>query len=356
MRKSKIIILFIIALVSNKLNAQVMMIDLCEGITNHNFAIPFTSGSIYQWQVHGPLGIATIRSGNGTEHIKVDLNNPGVFKLIVYETDVNGCLGSDSILVEVHPHPKIDFTFSGNCIENATQFIDHSTIVADSLVNYLWNFGDGQLGNGSSIFHHYQTTGFYNVDLSVTSSFGCTDSITKSIQILPKPIAEFSYNPLHATIINPVISFTNENSNLTPIIWDFNDSNFSVLDNPIHEFLYPGKFDVMLVVIDSNSCIDSIEHPINIFYEFLLYTPNSFTPNNDGDNDIFMPKGYRMDKYETYQFIIYNKWGEIVFETKRIGEPWYGNNVQSGVYTWVIILTDEIGIKRKKVGKVNLLR
>ena len=134
------------------------------------------------------------------------------------------------------------------------------------------------------------------------------------------------------------------------------DSTFSFLESPTHQFSYPGSFDVMLVAADSNNCVDSTEHTINIFYEFLLYTPTSFTPNGDGDNDILLPKGYRMNKYRSYQFIIYNRWGEEVFSTDKIGEGWDGANAKADVFTWVIILTDEMGAIRKKVGEVTLIR
>ena len=97
---------------------------LCVGDTNHNFFVPYTLGSTYQWQVQDSSTIATITSGNGTEHIKIDLNNTGVFKLVVTETDVNGCNGSDSMQVIIHPLPQVDFVVSGNCLENLTIFTD----------------------------------------------------------------------------------------------------------------------------------------------------------------------------------------------------------------------------------------
>jgi len=349
----RLIILFYLAVI--QLTAQTP-IHLCEGEVNHNFFVPYTLGSTYQWQVQGNPAIATITSGNGSEHIQIDLNYSGVFKLVVTETDVNGCNGTDSIQVIVHPLPQVDFVVSGNCLENPAIFTDNTYISTDSLVNFIWDLSDGTITTGVSVSHYYQSLGFYPVQLTVTSNFGCRDSIVKNVQILPKPIVDFSYNPLQATIVNPIIDFTNQSIDAFPTIWDFDDSTFSFLENPTHEFTSPGSFDVMLVAIDSNNCVDSTEYTINIFYEFLLYTPNSFTPNGDGDNDIFIPKGYRMNKYQSYQFIIYNRWGEEVFSTDKIGEGWDGINAKSDVFKWAIILTDEMGVIRKKVGEVTLVR
>jgi len=331
-------------------------LHICYGVSIENFRVPYLQGSFYQWQINGPPGIAAIVGGNGTEQILVDISSAGSFVLSVQETDSNGCNGTDSMLVIIHPLPQVDFLVSGNCLENPTVFTDNSTIITDSIVNYIWYFGDGGISAGTPTSHYYQTLGFYPVKLISTSNFGCMDSTTKSIQILQKPIVDFSYNPLSATIINPLIDFNNQSINAMPTIWDFDDSTFSYQENPTHEFTSPGSFDVMLVSIDSNSCVDSVQHTINIYYELLLYTPNSFTPNGDGDNDIFLPKGFRMNKYQSYQFMIYNKWGEIVFSTEKTAEGWDGASAKTDVFTWVIILTDEMGAIRKKVGEVTLIR
>ncbi|MEE2700439.1 MAG: PKD domain-containing protein [Bacteroidota bacterium] len=331
-------------------------LHLCEGVGLENFRVPYLQGSIYQWQINGPPGIASIVGGDGTSQILVNILSAGNFFLSVEQTDSNGCKDTDSMQVIIHSLPQVDFIFSGNCLENPTVFSDYSTIDSDSLENFIWKFGDGGTGTGDSTSHYYQILGNYAVKLIVTSSFGCRDSVVKNVQVLPKPIVDFIYNPLSATIINPIIDFTNQSIDAIPVIWDFEDATFSYIENPTHEFLYPGSFDVMLVAVDSNNCVDSTDHTINIFYEFLLYMPNSFTPNRDGYNDVLLPKGYRMNNYQSYQFIIYNKWGEEVFSTDKITEGWDGVDAKADVFTWVIIIKDEMGAIRKKVGEVTLIK
>jgi len=112
----------------------------------------------------------------------------------------------------------------------------------------------------------------------------------------------------------------------------------------------------MLTVMDDNNCIDSVSHNVTVMYDFILYIPNTFTPDGDGKNELFKPKGFRMEKYQSYQFIIYNRWGIEVYKTDNFTEGWDGLNATSGKYAWAIIITDEMGTKQKRVGDVLLIR
>ena len=112
----------------------------------------------------------------------------------------------------------------------------------------------------------------------------------------------------------------------------------------------------MLIVKDINECLDSITKIIIMDYDFLLHVPTAFTPNDDGDNDLFGPQGLRMEKYKSYSFYIYNKWGEIIFETTDINDWWDGADCQNGSYSWAIVIVDELGALRKEVGEVLLIK
>jgi gliding motility-associated-like protein len=156
--------------------------------------------------------------------------------------------------------------------------------------------------------------------------------------------------------LQPEVLFTNTSYNANPELWSFGDSTFSVLENPIHIYDDPGIYDIWLTVSDSNQCIDSVSKKIIMYYDFVLYMPDSFTPNDDGDNDTFGPKGMRMEKYQSFQFLVYDRWGSKVFETENIAEWWDGNKAPIGDYSWIITIKDEIGKIRKEVGLVNLIR
>ena len=126
--------------------------------------------------------------------------------------------------------------------------------------------------------------------------------------------------------------------------------------NPIHTYNNPGIYNVLLVVEDLNQCIDSIYKEIIIYYDFILHVPNAFTPNNDSDNDVFFIEGVRMEKYQSFELIIFNSWGEKIYQTDDINNYWDGGNHPEDVYTWLIIIKDELGQIRTKNGIVNLIR
>lgn len=428
MYRLKLVIL-IIFVFSIELNAQDAR--YCVG-TSHDFGVPPTLGSIYNWQIQNST-IASISYGNGTEQILIDLNNTGLFQLVVEEVDANGCVGYDSVLVEIialpkpnifalgpiafcegervflqvdsiyptmiwmtnddtistfaeimvdttgeyfidvtdtngcvgrspsintlqHPNPDVDFSLNGICQNMPSLFADLSTINTDVITNRIWYFGDGSDAYGDSVVHIYEDSGEYHVKLIVISDFGCLDSISRVISVYNQPTADFSFNPYTISTLQPEVLFTNTSYNAIPALWSFGDSTFSFLENPIHIYDDPGIYDIRLTVSDSNQCIDSVSKKIIMYYDFVLYMPDSFTPNDDGYNDTFGPNGMRMEKYQSYHFIVYDRWGSKVFETQNISEWWDGNNAPVGGYSWIIIIKDEIGKIRKEVGLVTLIR
>ena len=425
MRTLKLVILLFVFTV--QASAQDVL-RLCAG-PDHNFGVPYTIGSSYNWQVQMNTTIATITSGNGTEQIIIDLNNAGVFQLLVEEVDVNGCSGYDSILVEIyklptpnifalgpisfcegdsvrlqvdssyfssiwnngssalsilvdttglyyievtdtngcvnnsdtinvvaHPNPIADFIIDGICVNTPSKLINTSTISIDNIVTSIWYLGDGDVMYGDSILYTYTLSGDYYTQLFVASDYGCSDSIGKFYSIYTNPIASFEYNPFTVSTLQPEMNFMTTTSNFISVFWDFDDSTYSILPNPPHEFEDPGIYDVMLMVTDSNQCIDSVMHRITMYYDFVLFIPNTFTPDKDGMNDKFGPKGIRMEKYESYEFTVFNRWGEKVFTTDKVSEQWDGENGITGAYTWSIIIIDELGAVRKKVGEVMLIK
>ena len=173
----------------------------------------------------------------------------------------------------MHPNPIADFIINGICANIPSQFMNTSTVSTGNIVSSIWYLGNGDVVNGDSLLYTYTFSGDYYTQLFVTSDYGCLDSIGKWYSIYNNPIASFEYNPFTVSTLQPEMNFVTTTSNFISVFWDFDDSTYSVLPNPLHEFEGPGIYDVMLMVTDSNQCIDSVMHRITMYYDFvLLYT------------------------------------------------------------------------------------
>jgi len=179
-------------------------------------------------------------------------------------------------------------------------------------------------------------------------------------------------SPPVTSIFSPIIDFINSSSsNVDSVIWDFGDpftgiDNESNLFNPSHEFSDTGTFTITLTVYTPEGCWDIITYELTIEGVYILFAPNSFTPNDDGDNDYFLPKGIGVSG-ENFEMYIYNRWGDLIAEVAgqfsddpMIGWDGRANNgllqAQIDVYVWLIKTEDINGIKHEYIGHVSLIR
>ena len=159
----------------------------------------------------------------------------------------------------------------------------------------------------------------------------------------------------------------NSSSNATQFLWELSNSNYSETFNTEElnysfENLSVGSYSMCLISYTVNGCTDTICKEVNLKDDFVFYIPNGFTADGNSKNDEFGPimKGAADNNYS---MTIYNRWGELIFETSDINERWDGKNMVTGnlcplgVYVWNIQLTDIINSEDKKfIGNVTLLR
>ena len=291
---------------------------------------------------------------DGSSASELVVDTTGNYSVVV--TDAFGCVNnSNSILVDVQS-ATADFYYEGICLNSPTTFFSNSLSVGGVVSSLSWDFGNGVQSYKDSVSYSYNMISNYEVSLSVETNAGCKDSIVKTVSIFGNPTANFTYNPYMISTLNPEINFVNTSTGSGEFLWGFGDSIYSVIENPSHIYDDPGVYDVILIVKDVNECADSITKHIIMYYDFVLHMPTAFTPNDDGDNYLFGPQGLRMEKYESYAFYIYNQWGERIFETEDINEWWTGADFSAAVYSWLLIITDELGKVRKENGLVNLIK
>jgi len=178
------------------------------------------------------------------------------------------------------------------------------------------------------------------------------------------PLASFSVSPQSFSDVNQLVSFSNNSLGAVEYIWDFGDGSSSQNIDPSHLYTETeAGILVTLIAISEFGCADSIQVVIPYDEQEIFYVPNTFTPDGDNFNQIFTPVFY--SGYDPYNFemLIFNRWGEIVFETKNSEKGWDGSygvggvKVQDGIYTWKITYKNPETDERKiAFGHVTLLR
>jgi gliding motility-associated-like protein len=173
-------------------------------------------------------------------------------------------------------------------------------------------------------------------------------------------------HPRVVTIDNPVVAFINQSLGGKEYEWDFGDPgsgvfNHSTDENPTHRYPAVGNYVVTLFVSNEYGCLDTASEEVTVEDVFAFYAPNAFTPNGDGINENFIPQ---MNNYDisTFEFYVYNRWGELIYETNSPDSPWNGrakkgkNVAQQDVYSWLVYVNEMNGKRHKFVGHVTLLK
>ena len=239
---------------------------------------------------------------------------------------------------------------------------------SDIGTSYSWNFGDGSPDQiGEPVTHTYPLAGTYNVTLTVTTALGCISSITTTsfIDVYPSPTAAFSTSPSEVTQTAPEVTFTDMSTGEIAWDWDFN-SPFGVFtdtaQNPVYSYSDTGTYIVQLVVTNSYGCTDTAYNTVVVIPEYAMYVPNAFTPNNnDGLNQMFMPKGVGIDP-ENFEMLIFDRWGKMIFKTNDVNKGWDGRAnggekiAQIDTYVWKITTKDTKGNDRQYIGHVTIVK
>lgn len=285
---------------------------------------------------------------------------PGSYDVSLVVTSNNGCRDTLTQTVDVHYLPEPGFWADGVCLNAGTIFNDTSVVADGSVVSWDWNFGDG-VGSDTAQNPTYMYTadGTYNVQLTVTSDWGCVDSITLPINVLPGPDADFTESNSSVNIFENIV-FTDQSTPPPPSIidwfWDFGDTiGTSNVQNPTYSYDASGTYTVMLVVTDDNGCMDTTYRDIIVFLPPEI--PNAFTPNGDGVNDILYILG---GPFKELEYKIYNNWGELIFVSTSQDVGWDGTfdgiDQPIGVYVVTAVAVTEDDVVHELQLDVTLLR
>lgn len=222
----------------------------CKPPVKVNFTNTSTGGTITNttWD----FGDGTSSSQANPSHT---FTKAGTYRVALLVTNQNGCVDTitkPTVIGEVIP----GFTGPDVVCQGApANFINTSSPAIQSA---LWNFGDSTFSIDINPVKRFSKTGIFTVKL--VNNFGaCNDSISKSIQVLPKPNADFSFIVPASTCKLPVnVPFTARATAAISYLWDFGDGGTSVNTNPTHTYTAFGIFSVKLTVFGTNGCTDTI--------------------------------------------------------------------------------------------------
>ena len=231
---------------------------------------------------------------------------------------------------------------------------------------YLWNFGDGSFSNQNDPYHTFAKSGKFEVMLSLSNTGGGNIQSKPSsdlIVIHEAPQATFTSMKMEYEGHIPSVHFENRSQGGQSYHWDFGDGTTSAIAHPDHVFLKKGVYPVELTVTNEKGCVDKQEREIRIDRDYNLDAPPSFSPNGDGQDDLFMPDALRTLGVR-FQLAVHDaNTGRKVYETSDAAKPWTGrvdNRTEAclaGDYVWMAQIKEGAHLGEVTfTGKVSLVR
>nr|MBA3900362.1 PKD domain-containing protein [Bacteroidota bacterium] len=321
---------------------------------------PTSSNITYSW-------VPNIGTGPGAYTV-----TPAAAPAVYTVTATNHCGVSVTKSFEINflPMPVVNLIASAHdgCEEHTVDFTDVTLNSSDPAGSWLWNFGDGNTSTAANPQHTFKNAGQYKVSLTVTTVGGCSDASSTAnttVTVYPKPTASFTYNPNPIFALEPIF-FKNQSQGGVSYRWDFGDGNRSIVVNPQHIYRSAENYTISLTAISDLGCRDT--YHLDVIASGNVKVPNAFTPNPNGpnggryynngmDNSVFFPFA---DGVEEFNMQIFNRWGELIFESKDINIGWdgyyRGELCKQDVYVWKIAVRFNDNRIYNKMGDITLLR
>jgi gliding motility-associated-like protein len=248
-------------------DAQFTYAPACPGnpvqFTNNSTG---TTTLTYNWNFGDPAsGGNNTSTATNPSHV---FNNAGTYNVTLIATNTNGCKDTIVQPVVVNSGATPNFTFTSQCQGTPINFTNTSTIAPpNTITNYLWNFGGGNTATTQNASHTFNTPGNNNVSLIVTTSLGCSDTITRPVRVHANPVANFTHQDV---CFGNTVSFTNTSTvaatdTITSYLWAFGNGNTSTATNPTQNYAAPGTYNVTLVTTSTGGCSHVVTHQVNVY-------------------------------------------------------------------------------------------
>jgi gliding motility-associated-like protein len=348
----------------NSTNASVTITATTPPTVSVNSATICQSQSATLTATASPIGGTYTWSpgGNTNSTLTVSPNTTTTYN-VVYQ--LNGCVSAPaSGTVTVNSVPTV--TFIANQVSGCSPLtVQFNNTTSGNPTNCQWSFSNGASAVGCQSSYTFTNSGCYDVTLTNTVG-GCTVSqtLTDYVCVTSPPIANFSMNPNEFTASPQNVTFYNNSSGATSYLWNFGDGSTSTVLNPSHIFNNTqGGYTVSLTATNAAGCTDVYQIGIGYVDGVEYYIPNTFTPDGDGYNQTFQPvftSGF--DPYN-FHMMIFNRWGELIFESFDASQGWDGSYglkgrpSEDGIYTYKIVFKNpKIDDRIIVSGHVTLIR
>ncbi|MBK9598066.1 MAG: gliding motility-associated C-terminal domain-containing protein [Flavobacteriales bacterium] len=268
-------------------------------------------------------------TGNGP--FSVPANSSRNLTVTATDACANTLQGNVAITVETPPAITLPPIIAEGCAPVTAHFPAGLT---NQPVSYLWHFGDGSTSTSISPVHVYPA-GDYTVSLTVTTPLGCIADAqnTSMVHSYSLPVAAFTADPWETDADHADVQFTDQSTgSISTWDWTFGDGGISIDPDPAYHYIEPGTWQVVLYVTDEHGCTANVDHTVKINPIYDVTIPNAFTPDpNGGGGGTFNPTDLSNDVF--YPFIrfvkdfrmrVFNRWGELVFESHDIKQGWDG--------------------------------
>lgn len=322
-----------------------------------------SEAGVYQWKWNfGIQGANSTQQNPSYQYLA-----PGDYPVRLLAVDHNQCSDDTTVVIRWYPAPPVIIIKPSSYLgcQPANIFFDNLSTPIDNSYHIVWDFGDGStVQDVISPTHLYDVPGVYDVKVEITSPLGCyiADEFTNLIRVVPTPVAAFACDPDSAlSNFNNTVHFIDQSQGAAHWNWQFGKSGTSLEQSPTYTFLDTGKVTIRLIVTHEAGCKDSISKELDIRPEVTWYMPNAFTPNGDGQNDEFFGKGY-LNGISGFKMSIWNRWGELVFETTDPNATWNGRKRNTeglspeGVYVYLVSFTGPRGEPYEYRGFATIVR
>jgi gliding motility-associated-like protein len=321
--------------------------NICSG---SSLLLTATGGDSYQWRLNGnPI--------SGANSATYEAFVPGVYTATLISSASCSAPASGSISLSLLSKPTAAFTYQNNCVNVPVLFSNASSRSQSGAVTYAWSFGNGSFSSQSTPSEQlYSTVGNYIAKLVIVST-ACpllSDTILKIIQIVA-PEAGIRYPAINVIKNVPYLLQARDigvNYSWLPLS-GISDPHIS---NPSYNYSVGADYRINITNAAGCTTVDSLL--IRAFDKTGVYVPKAFAPNYNGNNELLRPILVRISTINYFR--VYSRWGQLMYQTKNIGEGWNGTfkgaTQPIETYTWIFEGVDYNGIIIRETGKTTLLR